>query len=98
MSEGSEYDRLFYPFLFAGGTANVDDVLAQVRRSTLDKCRDVVALRRATRDRGAAQIVAAGVAMARAVASGATLLAFGNGGSATDAQDSAAGLLDPPFP
>ena len=98
MSEGSEYDRLFYPFLFSGGTANADDVLAQVRHSTLEKCREVVALRRATHDRGGAQIVAAGVAMARAFASGATLLTFGNGGSATDAQDFAAELIDPPFP
>ena len=95
--EGSEYDRLFYPFLFAGGAASADEVLAQVRHSTLEKCREVVALRRATLERGGAQIVQAGVAMARAFAAGATLLAFGNGGSATDAQDLAADLGDPPF-
>ena len=57
MSEGSEYDRLFYPFLFAGGTASTDDVLAQVRHSTLEKCREVVALRRATLERGVEAIV-----------------------------------------
>lgn len=95
MSEGSEYDRLFYPFLFEGGTASLEDVLAQVRHSTLEKCREVVALRRATLDRGAAQIVAAGTAMADAFAAGATLLAFGNGGSATDAQDLVADLIAP---
>jgi D-sedoheptulose 7-phosphate isomerase len=47
-AEGSEYDRLFYPFLFEGGKASVEDVLAQVRHSTLEKCHEVVALRRAT--------------------------------------------------
>ena len=96
--EGSEYDRLFYPFLFAGGVASADEVLAQVRRSTLEKCAEVIALRRATLERYGDQIVAAGVAMARAFAGGATLLAFGNGGSTTDAQDLVAELTDPPFP
>lgn len=95
-SEGSEYDRLFYPSLFDGGTVSVEDVLGQVRRSTLEKCREVVALRRATLDRNRDEIVAAGRAMAEAFAAGATLLAFGNGGSTTDAQDLVAELLDPP--
>jgi D-sedoheptulose 7-phosphate isomerase len=97
MDEGSEYDRLFYPFLFAGGTASAEDVLEQVRHSTLEKCREVVALRRATFEQYGDRIVAAGVAMARAFADGATLLAFGNGGSTTDAQDMVADLSDPPF-
>ncbi|MFL5802929.1 MAG: SIS domain-containing protein [Roseiflexaceae bacterium] len=95
--EGSEYDRLFYPYLFAGGTANVEDVLAQVRHSTLEKCHAVVALRRVVLERSGDQIVAAGMAMARAFAAGATLLAFGNGGSTTDAQDLVAELIAPPF-
>ena len=98
MSEGSEYDRLFYPFLFAGGQSSADDVLAHVRHSTLQKCGEIVELRRATLAREGERIVAAGVAMARAFAAGATLLAFGNGGSATDAQDLVADLIDPPFP
>ena len=96
--EGSEYDRLFYPFLFAGGTASAEDVLAQVRHSTLEKCREVVDLRRATLEQSGDRIVAAGVAMARAFAAGATLLAFGNGGSTTDAQDLVAELNVPPWP
>src|ERR1043166_6120456 len=100
MSEekGSEYDRLFYPFLFEGGTASAEEVLAQVRHSTLEKCREVIALRRATLEGGSQQTVAAGVAMARAFAAGATLLAFGNGGSTTDAQDLVVELLAPPMP
>ncbi len=95
--EGSEYDRLFYPFLFEGGKASLEDVLAQVRHSTSEKCREVVELRRATLEGAAAQIVAAGQAMARAFVNGATLLAFGNGGSTTDAQDLVTELLNPPF-
>jgi D-sedoheptulose 7-phosphate isomerase len=96
-AEGSEYDRLFYPFLFEGGKASIEDVLAQVRHSTLEKCREVIALRRATLENSGEQVIAAGRAMARAFADGATLLAFGNGGSTTDAQDLVAELLNPPF-
>ena len=96
--EGSEYDRLFYPYLFRGGTANLEDVLAQVQHSTLEKSREVVALRRTTLESQGNQIVAAGTAMAHAFAGGATLLAFGNGGSATDAQDLVADLTNPPLP
>jgi D-sedoheptulose 7-phosphate isomerase len=97
-SEGSEYDRLFYPFLFEGGKASIEDVLVQVRHSSLEKCREVIELRRATLENSGTQIVAAGQAMARAFARGATLLAFGNGGSTTDAQDIVTELLNPPFP
>jgi len=97
-SEGSEYDRLFYPYLFAGGKASAEEVLAEVRHSTLEKCHQVVALRRATLERAGDQIIAAATAMARAFAEGATLLAFGNGGSATDAQDFVTDLLNPLLP
>ncbi len=97
-SEGSEYDRLFYPYLFEGGKASAEEVLAEVSHSTLEKCHQVVALRRATLERSGDQIIAAGKAMARAFANGATLLAFGNGGSCTDAQDLVTDLLNPPLP
>jgi len=96
-SEGSEYDRLFYPFLFEGGKANIEDVLAQVQHSTLEKCHEIITLRQATLEQAGEQIVAAGQAMAHAFAHGATLLAFGNGGSATDAQDLVTELWCPPF-
>jgi D-sedoheptulose 7-phosphate isomerase len=96
-TEGSEYDRLFYPFLFEGGQSSIEDVLSQVRYSTIEKCHEVIALRRATLESAGEQIVAAGRAMARAFASGGTLFAFGNGGSTTDAQDLVTELLNPPF-
>ena len=98
VEEGSEYDRLFYPFLFEGGKASAEEVLAQVRHSTLEKCREVIALRHAVLDAWCEQIVKTGCAMAQAFACGATLLAFGNGGSTTDAQDLVADLLTPPDP
>src|SRR5690242_15760518 len=94
-SEGSEYDRLFYPFLFEGGQVSADEVLAQVRQSTLQKCQETSALRKATLAQGREAIRAAGEAMARAFAVGATVFAFGNGGSATDAQDIVADLMLP---
>src|SRR5437879_184800 len=97
-SAGSEYDRLFYPFLFEGGQVSAEHVLTQVRHSTLEKCREVIALRRATLEQSGQHILAAGKAMAQAFASGATLLAFGNGGSTTDAQDLVSELINPPFP
>jgi D-sedoheptulose 7-phosphate isomerase len=96
--EGSEYDRLFYPFLFEGGQVSADEVLAQVKQSTLQKCQETVALRRATLAQGWDAILAAGEAMARAFQAGAALFAFGNGGSATDAQDIVADLMLPGAP
>ena len=68
-----------------------------MRQSTLDKCSELNTLRRDTLERERDQIVAAGLALARAFAAGATLFAFGNGGSATDAQDLVADLAAPPF-
>lgn len=97
-TEGSEYDRLFYPNLFEGGTASMDAVLAHVRHSTLEKCRETIALRQATLAGYRAQILGAGLAMATAFQQGATLFAFGNGGSTTDAQDVIADLMMPPPP
>lgn len=96
--EGSEYDRLFYPYLFEGGTASEEDVLAQVRHSTMEKCHEIVALRRATLHDYGEQMVAAGTAMAHAFGAGGTLLAFGNGGSTTDAQDMVADLIEVGLP
>ena len=96
--EGSEYDRLFYPFLFAGGKANLAEVLVQVRHSTIEKCHAIMALRQATLNSSRDLIGSTGQAMALAFARGATLFAFGNGGSATDAQDMVTDLINPPLP
>ena len=97
-SSGSEYDRLFYPYLFEGGQVSADEVLAQVRHSIVEKCAEIIELRRVVLERATPLIIEVGQAMARAFANGATLLAFGNGGSTTDAQDMVTELLHPPFP
>jgi len=97
-TEGSEYDRLFYPYLFDGGTSSMEEVVARVRHSTIEKCREIIALRQATLAGYREQIMGAGIAMANAFQGGATLFAFGNGGSTTDAQDVVADLMMPSPP
>ncbi len=101
MSE-RDYGRELYPFLYADDAqapvATIESLLADVRRSTLQKCADVVALRRQIADEYATLLVDAARAMAERFERGGKLLAFGNGGSATDAQDAAADCVVPPFP
>jgi len=97
-SEASDYDRMFYPYLFESAKVNPDEVLAQVRHSTIEKCHEVVALRRTMLKESGQQIIAVGRAMAKAFNEGATLLAFGNGGSTTDVQDMVTQLLNPQYP
>lgn len=96
--EPSEYDRLFYPYLFEGGQADEGEVLEHVRHSTLEKSREAGDLRLATLARSRQIIIQAGAAMARAFAGGGKLLAFGNGGSTTDAADLVNELMHPPVP
>jgi D-sedoheptulose 7-phosphate isomerase len=74
-----------YPFLYSG-TADVSDVLEQVRQSTVAKAAEILQLRRAVRDADGARLLACAREMAGRFAAGGRLLAFGNGGSATDAQ------------
>jgi D-sedoheptulose 7-phosphate isomerase len=74
-----------YPFLYSGGS-DIDDVLDQVRRSTVDKAAEIVELRRLTVRRDAGRLADCARAMARSFAGGGRLFAFGNGGSSTDAQ------------
>jgi D-sedoheptulose 7-phosphate isomerase len=83
-----------YPFLYSGGS-NLDDVLGQVRRSTVDKAAEIVELRRLTVQRDAARLADCARAMARSFAGGGRLFAFGNGGSSTDAQAVATTFLHP---
>jgi D-sedoheptulose 7-phosphate isomerase len=83
-----------YPFLYSGG-ADLDDVLDQVRRSTVDKAAEIVELRRLTVRRDMARLADCARAMARSFAGGGRLFAFGNGGSSTDAQAVATTFLHP---
>lgn len=77
-----------YPFLGpAGGGSDLDTVLADLRASTVVKGADVSALRRAIDLRA---VAACAAAVRERLDSGGRLLACGNGGSSTDAQDMAA--------
>jgi D-sedoheptulose 7-phosphate isomerase len=83
-----------YPFLYEG-TSDLDAVLEQVRRSTVEKATEIVALRQQVCDRYGAELTACAEAMARRFAGAGRLLTFGNGGSSTDAQDVATTFLHP---
>lgn len=83
-----------YPFLYEGGSdlaAVVDDVAA----STRAKFEEVVELRARVGERDAPALAACASTLARAFRDGGKLLAFGNGGSSSDAQEVAQVHLDP---
>ncbi|HVW46409.1 MAG TPA: SIS domain-containing protein [Solirubrobacterales bacterium] len=86
-----------YPFL-AEGEGDLEAVIDDVRASILAKSEEVGALRRQTLGEGAAELRAAAAALRAALAAGGKVLAFGNGGSATDATDLVADLRFPPDP
>lgn len=96
-----DFSRELYPFLHAparGAETMVPALLTAVRQSTLDKCADVIALRGELLNEHEEGLDLAARAMAERFARGAKLLAFGNGGSATDADDAAADCVSPPIP
>ncbi len=84
-----------YPFL-SEGEHDLDAVLEDVRRSALMKAVEVAALRERTLREGGAELAGAAGALRAVLDTGGTLLAFGNGGSATDASDLVADLRSPP--
>ena len=87
--------RFLYPFL-GERESDLDAVLGDVRASVVMKAEEVDALRRQTLEDGAGTLVAAAADLRDRFERGATLLAFGNGGSATDAMDVVADLRLPP--
>jgi len=84
-----------YPFLYAGKQAGLDAVLAEVRASTVAKAAEITELRAEIARRDAGRLISCAQQLAGRFAAGGRLLAFGNGGSATDAQELAALFLDP---
>jgi D-sedoheptulose 7-phosphate isomerase len=87
--EPADPTAFLYPFLESDET-DVERVLADVRASTLRKGDDVAALRRAI---DVAQLEACAAAIRGRLTAGGRLIAFGNGGSSTDAQDAAGDFL-----
>ena len=83
-----------YPFLSESET-DLDAVLADVRQSVTMKAGETEALREQTVADGASALAAAATSLREVFARGGTLLALGNGGSATDAMDIVADLARP---
>ncbi len=94
MTSDSTTANSLYPFL-STAEADLGAVLREVRRSTEDKAREIAQLRRDVQRHDGEKLVACAGAMADAFHAGARLLAFGNGGSSTDAQDMASLFLHP---
>ena len=98
-SESRDFGRALYPFLYAStGNGGGAALLDAVKQSTLAKCAEVVALRNEMLDEYENEVESAASAMAARFSAGGTLIAFGNGGSATDADDAASDCTSPPHP
>jgi D-sedoheptulose 7-phosphate isomerase len=83
-----------YPFLYSG-TTDLPAVLEQVRASTIAKVAEIADLRETVRARDGARLAQCAAEAAARFAAGGRLFAFGNGGSATDAQQLATMFLNP---
>jgi D-sedoheptulose 7-phosphate isomerase len=83
-----------YPFLYSG-TTDLDAVLEQVRNSTVAKAAEISELRDTVRAADGDRLAECARECAARFAAGGRLFAFGNGGSATDAQEIAALFLNP---
>jgi D-sedoheptulose 7-phosphate isomerase len=87
---GAGRSSFLYPFLDASDV-DLDDVLEDVARSVVLKAREIGELRERTVGDGR-EIADAASALRERLDAGGRLLAFGNGGSATDAMDVVADL------
>jgi D-sedoheptulose 7-phosphate isomerase len=83
-----------YPFL-AEREHDLEQVIADVARSALIKSEEISALRAQTLTDNAAALSAAAADLRAGLRGGGTLLALGNGGSATDAMDLVADFRQP---
>jgi D-sedoheptulose 7-phosphate isomerase len=93
-SGGHEAMEALYPFLYAD-SSDLSAVLEQVRASTVDKAREIGDLRHEVLIRDADRIADCAQQAAARFRAGGRLFAFGNGGSATDAQQLATLFLNP---
>jgi len=83
-----------YPFLYSD-TSDLSAVLDQVRASTVAKAAEIGELRRAVGARDGERIAECAREAAARFGAGGRLFAFGNGGSATDAQQLVTLFLNP---
>jgi D-sedoheptulose 7-phosphate isomerase len=84
-----------YPFL-AEGERDLESVVGDVRRSVLMKAAEIGALREQTLTDNRSVLIAAAADLRARLDAGGKVLAFGNGGSATDAMDLVADLRAAP--
>ncbi len=84
-----------YPFL-GKGQQPLEEVVKEVQGSMLQKMQEVNRLRTAAAKSEAAAIVETAVAISERLERGGKLISFGNGGSATDANDLVSDCVDPP--
>lgn len=84
-----------YPF-FTEAEDDLPGILRAVSASIVRKADDVIAMRGTAVHAG--EIVKTAALISERIASGGKIIAFGNGGSATDAQDLVCDLLMPPAP
>jgi D-sedoheptulose 7-phosphate isomerase len=94
-SAGAGASAFLYPFLERGGR-DLEPVVADVRASVLAKADEVRRLREETLRGAGPALRDAAVAIRRSLEAGGHVLAFGNGGSATDAMDLVADLRAAP--
>jgi len=91
----SEPTGFLYPFI-AAEERDTSGLLADLARSARAKVAESHGLRAATLERCSEMLAHAGAAMARRFADGGRLFAFGNGGSATDADGAVDLFRHPP--
>jgi len=84
-----------YPFLYEG-SGSLAEELQSVAGSTLEKVAEIVDLRRSVGADVAPQLARCAAILADSFRTGGRMLAFGNGGSSTDAQDVVHTFFDPP--
>jgi D-sedoheptulose 7-phosphate isomerase len=94
MSDAIKGVESLYPFLYSD-TTDLSAVLDQVRASTVAKAAEIGELRRTIAARDGARIAECAAQAAARFRAGGRLFAFGNGGSATDAQQLATLFLNP---
>ena len=94
-SHDSGASSFLYPFL-AEAETDLGAVIADVTESVRMKAAEIARLRRQTLTDNGDALVAAGDALRACFSAGGRLLAFGNGGSATDAMDVVADFRSAP--
>ena len=84
-----------YPFL-GKGQQPLEEVVREVQGSMLQKMQETNSLRATASETESRAISEAAEAISRRLGRGGKIVAFGNGGSATDANDLVADCVDPP--